>query len=157
MESPLSLRPATEDDLKQLAEIEARVHISPWTLEHFRSELTKPYSQVLLLTDDETDSEITGYIVIWFMFDECQILNVVVDVPHRGLGLGKLMIRKAISLAGNKGLRKMSLEVRKGNLPAIHLYQSTGFVISHIRKGFYANGEDAYLMTLSLDTEAIRF
>lgn len=156
-EQKWSLRPATLDDLEKMVQIETQVHVAPWTLEHFRSELEKPYSQVLVLTDDETDTEIAAYIVIWFMFDECQILNIVVDTPHRGLGFGKMMIRKAVSLAGNRGIQKLSLEVRKSNLPAIQLYQAVGFVILHVRKSFYSNGEDAYLMSLSLSAETIRF
>jgi len=153
----LSLRPATEDDIAQVAKIEKVVHVAPWSEESFRSELTKPYSQFLVFTDDETDSEICGYIVFWIMLDECQILNVAVDLPSRGLGLAKQMIRKAALLAYQNGIRKMVLDVRKSNLSAIHLYQSLRFAITHIRKNFYANGEDAYSMVLFLDGDPLAF
>lgn len=148
-----SLRPATPDDLSAITEIERKVHVAPWTEEHFRSELAKPYSQVLLLTDDETDSKIAGYIVYWLMFDECQILNVVVDLPYRGLGFAKDMIRRAVAAAERKGAKKVELDVRKSNQPAVQLYQAMKFVIVHVRKGFYSNGEDAYQMTLFLDAK----
>ncbi|MBI2711343.1 MAG: ribosomal protein S18-alanine N-acetyltransferase [Bdellovibrio sp.] len=158
MEQKWSLRPATEEDLENVSRIEAKVHPAPWGIQHFRSELTKPYSQFLLMTDDATDQEVAGYIVGWFLFDECQILNVAVSLPFRGLGFAKAMIRKLVTLAVNKNLRKVSLEVRKSNLPAIQLYQSMGFVIVQIRKSFYSNGEDAYFMTLSLEpSDPIRF
>lgn len=152
-----SLRPATEEDLPQIMKIENLVHVSPWTENHFRSELEKPYSLFLLLTDDETDSHLAGYIVAWMMFDECQILNLAVDIPSRGLGLAKEMLRKVIFFASQKGIKRVVLEVRKSNLPAIQLYQGLRFVITHIRKGFYTNGEDAYSMALSLEEDPISF
>jgi ribosomal-protein-alanine N-acetyltransferase len=87
------------------------------------------------------------------MFDECQILNVVTDLPFRGLGLAKEMVRKAISETHRKDLKKLVLDVRKSNEAAIQLYQSLGFSISHVRKSFYSNGEDAYQMALGLGSE----
>lgn len=157
METQFSLRPATTDDLVRILEIEQKAHPVPWTEENFRGELTKPYSHFLLLTDDETDSEIAGYLVCWLMYDECQILNLAVDLPYRGLGLAKQMIRKVILLASQKGLKRVALDVRKSNLPAIQLYQGLQFVITHIRKGFYSNGEDAYQMCLTLQDDPFPF
>jgi ribosomal-protein-alanine N-acetyltransferase len=156
-ETQFSLRPVTEDDLPQLLAIERQVYAAPWTAENFVAELTKPYSLFYVLTDDETDSRIAGYIVCWMMFDDCQILNVAVDFPFRGLGMAKLMIRKVIALASNKSIKKVILEVRKTNMPAIQLYQGLGFAITHILKGFYGNGEDAYQMTLPLQENSGAF
>jgi len=152
-----SLRPATVDDLDRILEIENQVHTSPWNRDHFSKELSKPYSGFLVFTDDETDTEVAGYVVCWMMFDECQILNLAVALPYRGLGMGMTMIRKVISLANTKGIQKITLEVRKSNQPAIQLYQNAGFVITHVRKEFYSNGEDAYQMQLTLVPETFLF
>ena len=157
MESRFSLRPATVEDVSKLLQIEQKLHIAPWNEKHFLDELNKPYSHFLVLTDDETDLEVAGYIVFWSLFDECQILNIAVDFPYRGLGLAKQMMRKAVSLATKKGIAKVVLEVRKSNLPAVQLYQSLGFVVTQIRQRFYSNGEDAYFMTLSLRDLPIHF
>jgi ribosomal-protein-alanine N-acetyltransferase len=148
---PVSFRPATVDDLAELARIEKAIHVAPWGEDQFRAELDKPYSRVLLLTDDETDTQIAGYVVFWLMFDEAQILDIAVDLPHRGLGHGKRMIRQVVTEALRKDIRRVVLDVRKGNAAAIALYQSMRFTIAQIRKGFYSNGEDAYTMVLDLD------
>jgi ribosomal-protein-alanine N-acetyltransferase len=152
MELKLSLRPATTEDIPNILAIENKVHVAPWNEGHFLSELTKPYSQFLVMTDDETDELITGYVVFWILFDECQILNIAVDLPYRGLGIAKQMVRKAAALAFKKGIKKVVLDVRKSNMAAVQLYQGMNFSITHIRKGFYTNGEDAYQMTLNLDS-----
>jgi ribosomal-protein-alanine N-acetyltransferase len=152
-----SIRYAAEDDVTFLAEIESRVHGFPWTLGHFQEELIKPYSRTLVLTDDETDSERVGYLVFWVMFEECQILNVAVDENYRRKGFAKQLVRRALALSLREGLKRATLDVRKSNLPAIHLYQSIGFSIGHLRRSFYSNGEDAYQMTLSLEGDNLQF
>ena len=155
MATEFSLRPATEDDFSEIMKIEKQVHLAPWTEQHFRDELIKPYSSFMVLSDDETDSVIAGYIVCWQMFDEIQILNIVVNLPFRGLGFAKQMLRKVILLANKKDVKRIVLDVRKSNIPAFQLYQGLNFFITHIRKQFYSNGEDAYQMALTLQDEEL--
>ena len=42
------------------------------------------------------------------------------------------------------------LEVSCANTPAIELYSSLGFFQMNLRRGYYANGEDAIEMALEL-------
>ena len=148
-----SIRPATTEDLAAVMNIEQEVQVAPWPESHFQSELTKPYSHFLVLTDDETDSIVAGYLVSWVMFDECQILNVATALSYRGLGFAKQMIHQVVSIALKKEIKKVVLEVRKSNSAAIQLYQQLNFNITHVRKRFYSDGEDAYQMVLSLESE----
>lgn len=152
-----SIRPATEDDLEAVSAIENRVHAPThlkWTLENFSQELEKPYSRFWVMTDDETDSVIYGFLVGHQMGDSAEVLNVAVDLSCRGLGLGRFLLRSFLKAAMREGFKKAVLEVRKSNLPAIHLYQSSGFLTTQVRKGFYADGEDAYLMTVEFENGA---
>lgn len=153
MQTPqFSIRPATSEDIRQILEIENHVHPAPWSASHFEEELTKPYSQFLVMTDDETDEIIGGYIVYWQMEGgDCEILNLAVDLPQRGKGFARRLVLQAVSAAVKAGAKKVILDVRKSNMPAIQLYQSLRFTITQLRKRFYSNGEDAYGMTLSLE------
>jgi ribosomal-protein-alanine N-acetyltransferase len=154
----LSLRPMTDDDLREVLRIERLVHAAPWTLENLRTELEKPYARCLVLTDDETDELVAGYIVYWIMFEECHVLNVAVDLPFQRRGLARQMVRKAADEALKKNIHKVLLDVRKSNEAAVALYQSLGFVVTHVRKGFYSDGEDAYQMALFMEEkDAIDF
>ncbi|MEK6705914.1 MAG: ribosomal protein S18-alanine N-acetyltransferase [Bdellovibrionota bacterium] len=153
-EGQFSCRAATEEDIPKITEIERRVQHDkwkPWSKENFITEFNKPYCNLLVMTDDETDNKIAGFIVFWIMFRECEILNLAVDFPYRGLGVAKELIRQAVSIAMKKDITKILLEVRKSNTPAIQLYQTLKFVITNIRKGFYSDGEDAYQMALYID------
>lgn len=149
-----SLRPATEDDTAALAQMDGRYGPAPWSREQFAKELEKPFARVWVLTDDETDEVRAGFIVFWILMEECQIQNLAIDLPHRGLGLAQKMIRAAIREAMTKGCARAVLEVRRPNLPAIQLYQKLGFGIVAVRKRFYSNGDDAYQMSLTLTGDA---
>src|SRR6185437_12180563 len=153
----VSIRPMAQDDQPQILEIEKRCYPNPWSEESFRAEIAKPYSHIWVLTDDETDSEILGYVVFWLLFDECQILNIAVDLPHRGLGHAQRMIGKVIQEAIRKNCKRALLDVRKSNQAAIQLYQKMGFFITQLRREFYSNGEDAYQMSLDLSGARIDF
>lgn len=152
-----SLRPMIESDLPRVLAIEHESHVAPWTQGNFKGEMDKPYSQVWVLTDDETDSEIFGYVVFWEMGESFEILNIAVPLASRGLGYAKKMLQQVVRAALTKGAKRLILDVRKSNLPAIALYQKAGFTITQLRKGFYSNGEDAYSMSLELEGEKIDF
>lgn len=147
----LSQRPATEDDVPEILRIERAVHAAPWTDENLRAEFAKPYAKIVVMTDDETDSLVASYIAYWIMFEELHILNVAVDLPYRRLGLAKMLVLSALREAIRKNIRKVLLDVRKSNVAALGLYQGLGFVITHVRKEFYSDGEDAYQMAQYLD------
>jgi ribosomal-protein-alanine N-acetyltransferase len=49
-----------------------------------------------------------------------------------------------------KGVRYLTLEVRKSNLPAIRFYEKMGFQITGEINRFYTDGEDAYRMHIFL-------
>lgn len=152
-----SLRPATEDDLPKMLAIEAVSYPLPWTEAGFRAEMAKPYARLWVLSDDETDEEIGGYLVFWVMGEAAEILNVTVQPQLRRQGLAERMIRRAVSEAMREGAKKAVLDVRKSNEAAIHLYQKLGFSVGQVRKRFYADGEDAYQMSISLEEDGIRF
>lgn len=149
MQNQWSMRPASEDDLKEVLRLEKEVHLAPWTEEQFREELAKPYSHFWVVTDDETDEKIAAYIVFWQM-DEIQVLNIVTAPDYRRRGFAKMLLQKMVNQAIRAGIKKALLEVRRSNINAVQLYQAQGFNICQIRRQFYSNGEDAYQMILEL-------
>jgi ribosomal-protein-alanine N-acetyltransferase len=152
-DSKFSVRPASEEDLETICSIEFYSYPTPWTKNAFIEEMNKPFSNVIVMTDDETDSIVSGYIVFWIMFEECHILNVTVNREWRGLGYGVKLVRLAIDQALRKNCKKVILEVRKSNEAAIELYQKLGFFTESIKKNFYSDSEDAIFMAKFLEKE----
>ena len=137
------LRLCFESDLSRVLEIEQTSFPSPWKRDAFLSELHNPHSCFWVV---EKAGNIIGYLCCWFVADEGEILNVAIDPGYRRCGLGKILVREMITVAGQKGVRTLYLEVRVSNSPAITLYKSFGFCEIGTRRRYYADGEDALLM-----------
>lgn len=156
-----SLRPATLDDLPAVAAIESVNYAAPavpWSQAAFEAELSKPYSTFWVMTDDETDSEIAGYIVFHHAVEDVwHLLNISVAEAFRRKGFAREMLMKLFSLACSKGAERIVLEVRKTNVSAVTLYQRAGFDIRQIHKRFYSNGDDAYAMALEVKEDTLYF
>ena len=48
-------------------------------------------------------------------------------------------------------MRLVLLEVRRSNEGALALYRRLGFALTNVRRGYYADGEDALEMLVELD------
>lgn len=59
---------------------------------------------------------------------------------------GSLLLEGLINKAKSSSIL-ITLEVNEKNLPAIHLYEKYGFEKVGIRKKYYDNKFDAYIMT----------
>jgi ribosomal-protein-alanine N-acetyltransferase len=68
----------------------------------------------------------------------------------RRKGYASLLFRQFCMECAKKGVRYLTLEVRKSNLPAIRFYEKMGFQITGEINRFYTDGEDAYRMHIFL-------
>lgn len=60
--------------------------------------------------------------------DEVAVIHILAVNPDRqGTGIGSMMIREAIQLAHNGGMKAIRLDVLASNTPAIRLYARLGF------------------------------
>ena len=62
------------------------------------------------------------------------------------MGIGTELINQATKAMADYGSGEFFLEVRKGNEHAVSVYESLGFSVRRILRGYYRDGEDAYLM-----------
>ena len=150
-----SPRPATEEDLAQVVEIEARSNRPAWSAEAFRHELAKEFAHFWVITDNETDSRVLAYVVFALPADQAHIQTVAVHPDERRQGIAGILLRQVISYAMRAEAESLILEVRRGNEAGVKLYQSLGFVIIRTNPKFYPDGEDAYVMVLKPKPDAI--
>lgn len=95
------------------------------------------------------DGEILGFIVFWLIIDEAHLANFAVRESVRCQGIGRALLLYGLKSCYDGGARISFLEVRAGNAPARHLYESSGYHTESIRKQYYQdNHEDALLMNL---------
>jgi ribosomal-protein-alanine N-acetyltransferase len=146
--SAVSIRPAVVEDFEQMAALETESYPEPWSLDHFMAEHQKPYSKMYVLTDDETDTFVVGYIIYWVQVEGVSLLNVNVNPKWRGLGFAQKLMHTMINETVRDEISRIVLEVREGNDSAIRLYEKLGFKKTHERKNFYKNGETAIVMEI---------
>jgi ribosomal-protein-alanine N-acetyltransferase len=102
--------------------------------------------------DESNKTSVLGYIGIQFVGEEGEIVNVAVLPEYRNTGIGSALLDYAEHFCEDAGVLILHLEVREGNLPAIHLYEKHGFREVGLRKGYYADSnEDAHLYSLLIE------
>ena len=75
------------------------------------------------------------------------IISIAVSPEMRRKGIGTALMKAAIkSLREEYNVDEIYLEVRVSNNPAISLYKKLGFKVVKTIRGYYRDGEDAYVM-----------
>ncbi len=96
------------------------------------------------------DSYLAAYLFACWQVDELHVLKVATHPLHEGKGLATSLMAEARVEAERAGARGVVLEVRPSNRRAIRLYRHLGYDIVGRRPRYYADGEDALVMTLEL-------
>lgn len=99
---------------------------------------TNPFGKYLIYKEN---NKVIGYLYYSDIYDRAEINQFEVEISHRNCGKGKILLKKLLEVVD----KNITLEVRKDNLSAIHLYKSHGFVEKAIRKNYY-QGIDGILM-----------
>ena len=83
-------------------------------------------------------------------------MESIVAAPRgRRRGVASALLRAAVAWAGAVDARKLLLEVRVSNHPALSLYERFGFTRDGVRPHYYRNpDEDAVLLSLTLEPAA---
>jgi len=79
------------------------------------------------------------------------IVSVAVLPAYRKMGIGTSLISQATEAMAEYGSSEFFLEVRKGNEQAVSIYETLGFSVRRVLRGYYRDGEDAYLMVCKAD------
>jgi ribosomal-protein-alanine N-acetyltransferase len=79
------------------------------------------------------------------------VVSVAVVNEHRRKGVGKALVLRAMEAMKTYGAKQCYLEVRVTNEPAVNLYKNIGFEVTRTIHGYYADGEDAHVMSKKLD------
>ena len=141
----MSIREMKADDLKRIVELEKDLFLSPWNEEDFIHELKEnPMAGYYILEKE-------NQIGLWFLGDQCQITTIATDRHFQGQGCASQLMEYALEKSEELHYQNVNLEVRVSNVKAIALYQKFGFKNVAVRKRYYSNGEDAYLMIKELE------
>ena len=140
----LQIKSLTEEYVDQVCLLEKEAFSMPWHRESFLEMIkNKDACYLVGLMGDE----VVASCGLRNIVGDGEITNVVTKSSVRGKGIGLQMLLKLLEEGIAMGVEAFTLEVRKSNASAIHLYEKLGVVTEGIRKNFYEEPtEDALIM-----------
>lgn len=133
-------------DIPAIASLAAASLPRPWPVRLFEKELRLAEARLWVAREG---ARRIGFLAARRVADEVHVLSVAVDPAQRRRGVARALLDAVLRGETASGARTALLEVRASNLAARAFYASTGFVAVGRRPRYYANGEDALLMTRS--------
>ena len=159
----IAIKKCTPEDVKKLQEISSNTFIETFeehnTQEHMTAylekafnipqlvqELRNPFSQFFLVL---VDGQVAGYLKINLADaqsenmgdDALEVERIYISNKFQKLGLGKLLMERALELAGGHGKKRIWLGVWEHNINAIAFYQKKGFVKTGAHSFFMGDDE----------------
>jgi [ribosomal protein S18]-alanine N-acetyltransferase len=138
------VRACTRDDLSAIREIlEQAPEAANWSAAALENALDVYPGHFLV---SESNTAVIGFVLARQIADEAEILNLAVSPACRRHGIGKALMQHLLATFQDPKLRKLFLEVRESNAPAIAFYRSLGFAQSGRRAGYYHHPLEAALV-----------
>lgn len=134
----------TLEDLEQMKNTLYSDFDNFWSYNVLKQELENDKTKYIIAKEK---NEVVGFAGISVIFDEATLNNIVVKKSCRRKGIGGEMLETLIDLCSDMNLKTFTLEVNVENTPAIKLYEKFGFKNLGVRKKYYNNTTDAYIMT----------
>lgn len=144
----------TRGDLEAVVSIERVSFPSPWIKESFEKEISNPFSRCWVALGGESAWGVAGYLCVWILAEEMHVMNLATHPCYRRMGVARTLLEHAIVRSAKTGVRSGILEVRSRNLAARCLYDSMGFQVVGVRRGYYTDtGDDALVMVKEIEGE----
>ena len=148
MEFPPIICLLPEAAAPDLERIDAQSNRPPWSAGQFLQEFSQPHARVY---GARRKGAVVAFLVCHCVLDEAHILNFAVAHAARGEGIGSFFLRGVLRRLSEDGVVQVTLEVRRSNTIARHLYSSLGFQEVGIREQYYSDDhEDALVLFLDL-------
>jgi len=161
MQTTFTLRLFKPSDLDRVMHIN-RVCLPENYSTFFFMDLYQRFSETFIVAEE--NGEVVGYIMcrietgipsfkLLGITRKGHVISIAVLPEHQREGIGHALMREAMQAMVNYKAKECCLEVRASNVPAVNLYRKMGFEVARTMGGYYADGEDAYVMARKLPLE----
>jgi len=131
-------------DLKKVFEIEKMSFSNPYAIEMLKHLFDIGAGFLVAQISDY----IVGYIIFWIKEEnQGHIISLAVEKNYKRQNIGSKLIKAAIDIFKNFGIKRINLEVKTQNKEAICFYESFGFFCDKKILNYYENGDDAFRMS----------
>jgi len=158
VQTTFTLRRFQPDDLRRVMHIN-QVCLPENYATYFFIDLYERFPATFIVAEE--NGEVIGYVMcrietglpdfgLLGISKKGHVISIAVLPEHQREGIGTALMKAAMSGMRFYKAKECCLEVRVSNAPAVNLYKKLGFEASRIFNGYYADGEDAYVMSLKL-------
>ena len=158
MQETFTLRKFNMNDLQRVVEINRSCLPENYT-DFFFVDLYERFPETFIVAEE--NGEVVGYIMcrvetglasfgLGGLVKKGHVVSVAVMQEFRRKGIGDALMNKAMENMKSYNARQCFLEVRVTNAAATEMYKKLGFETTKTIRGYYADGEDAYLMSKKL-------
>jgi ribosomal-protein-alanine N-acetyltransferase len=156
--SAVEYRQAERADLLSVFRIEKASFPQPWPYSAFERFLGRSGFIVACEAggrDEDAHEQVIGFVVADSVPNHGGTIGHVKDLAvhpdHRGRGVGRGLLERALADLSVRGSGWVKLEVREDNEPALALYRESGFSLSRRIPRYYEDGETALVLVRSLE------
>ncbi len=157
--------PAHWRDLPRLLDLEEHAHPhDAWSPGAWWAEMAASRREYLVAVEQEAPDaavpgarRVVGYAGLDHGGSTADVMTITVDDACRGHGIGRLLMDRLVDRARDGGAKAVLLEVRADNVPALALYERTGFEPLSTRRAYYRGPDgpvDAVILRRLLDDRA---
>lgn len=143
----MELRKWKYEDIMEIAALEKQCFSDPWS---FRMLADSFFGENVVTAAAEEGGKVIGYAFAVLAGEDADIANVAVSPACRRRGIASQLLARLEAHVASVGVRRMFLEVRVSNAPAMALYIKRGYVGRYVRPRYYGDGEDALVMEKAL-------
>jgi ribosomal-protein-alanine N-acetyltransferase len=158
MQQTFKLRKFAPNDLQSVMQIN-RLCLPENYTDFFFIDLYQRFPETFLVAEE--NGKIIGYIMcrievglsnfgLGGLIRKGHVVSIAVLPEGRRKGVAQALMTAAMEGMRYYKAKQCYLEVRVTNTAGISLYKKLGFEVSRIIEGYYADGENAYLMTKKL-------
>jgi ribosomal-protein-alanine N-acetyltransferase len=149
----MKVRLFSRDDIAATLVIqEKNPQAAHWVAADYARLAADPGGLILEAELETTDPpKLLGFAAFHRVADEAELRNIAVDPEHQRRGVGKALLEEARKRLLGAGSKRVFLEVRASNNPALGLYYSVGFALCLLRRNYYRDPpEDGCVLSLEL-------
>lgn len=145
--SDFIIRPLLKTDSKKIADFFAENFSDGWTEGMIVSAFdTSRFHAKEFGEMGDGATKTLGVITYSITDGVADIEDIVVSSSARRNKVGSSLMENTLNELQKEGVKRVMLEVREGNAPAIGLYRKFGFKDLAVRKKYYQDGENALIM-----------
>lgn len=147
-EAAVNIRPLTSEDVAACHRIDESVSTHPWP----KSTLSRGLRPNHIGEVVEVNGHVVGFCISLVIADELSVLNVAVAAAFQRQGMGRRLLKSALSQGQHMGVTEAFLEVRQSNHAAQTLYEGLGFHVAGIRENYYpgiGTGESEHALVMA--------